>query len=1086
MSFASPSATKRLHRLGILAVAAMAVVAPLVAPSNAGAAPPAWSSEVFQAPTNLPPGGTGLIRILTANVGAAPATEPPSVSFVLPAGVSFQPPGPSSSWSCTGSPIVTCVSSIGGAESIEPFTYSSIGGSREAIVLPVAIAPEAPVGSSPFEVTLSGGGAPSVTQHHAISLGPERLGFGPTPGSFRTAILDADGSDYTEAGGHPYSTTISFRYNTRVVSLGGSPPLPAIQAEGSPRDIVADLPQGIVVDPIATPRCPNPGAVVQGECPPASQIGVLAASPSVASGGRLRMFAIYNLVPAKNHPAEFAFQTPVGIVTLVPRLRIGDGYGLSATVRNLTQIETLLSSSFTLWGVPADPRHDPQRCPSPNFLAQACVGYDEWGDPLYLSSSGFPSESGVDPKPFLTTPTSCSGNLASQLHLSQWEVDAPFDPTGAPDISSPGWKSAAAAGPAMRDCESLPFSPELTLRPTTPRPTSPSGLQAELRLPQNEDPDGRANAHLRNTTLILPQGMALNPGFADGLEACSEVQIGLTSTAGREARFDARKPSCPPASTIGATRIETPILDNPLTGAFYLASPWANPFESRLAAYLVAEGNGVVVKLAARIDADRDSGRVRIVLPNSPQLPVAKVSVELQGGPRAPFVTPGCGDYSGSAEVASWAAPETKLALQDRFLIQSGAMPGGCPDGALAPRFEAGLMGLRAGQSSPFVLNLSRDDGTGLIGGLEISLPEGLMASLKGIPACPEATLASASEDGAETLARRCSASRVGKIAVGAGAGSAPLFLDTGRVYLAGPYEGGRQSLMTVAPAVAGPFDLGSVLVRTAIYIDPDTARITLRSDPIPTMLDGIPLNLREIRLALDRPGFIRGPTDCTPATVEATVRGSDGASTRVKDRFQVADCVRLRFKPKLAVRLMGPTHRSAHPRLKAVFTSRPGEAGIERAVLTLPTTESLENAHIRGICELSRYRAGTCPANSIHGYARAWSPLLDKPLQAPIYLRSSRTRLPALAASLDGEVHLDLAVGLDAAHGRLRATLGSVPDVPLSRLALTLRGAKRGLLVNNTGLCEARPRIHASFEGQNGKLHLANRYVGIRCGKGG
>jgi hypothetical protein len=1087
MRLAPSSATKRPNRLGILAVAAMVVAAVLATPSTAAAAP-AWSAEVFQAPTNLPPGGSGLLRILTANVGDSAADEAPTVTFVLPPGVSLQPLDPSSPWSCTGWPTVTCVSSLPGPEEIEPFTYGTVGGSTQPILLPVEIASDAPTGTSSFDVTLSGGGAPTVTRPYELNVGADQLGFGPTPGSFQARILDAEGNDYTQAGGHPYSATFSFAYNTQIWMPPPSPGSPQsfeIQSEGSPRDIVADLPAGLVVDPSVVPRCRTLGNEAQISCPPESQIGVVILSPPVAAAGRLRMYGIYNMVPSRDHPATFGFRTPVGPVVMVPRVRSEGDYGLSATVRSLPQVDVLLSARFTLWGVPADPRHDVQRCAFPNFLALACVGYNEGGDPAAIPSQSLPAESGAPLAPFLTAPTSCSGDTVAQVHLSQWGVDAPFGPLGAPDLSSDGWENAATAIPSMRDCESLSFSPQLGLRPTTSWAASPSGLRAELVLPQNDDVDGFATAHLKDARFVLPRGMVLNPGFADGLGSCAEAQIGLRSAPGEKPLFDGSPADCPPASKIGTVQIDTPVLDSPMTGAVYLAKPWANPFQSRLAAYLVAGEAGVVVKLAARIDADPVSGRVVIAVRDSPQLPFEELAVNLDGGPRAPFVAPDCGLHSGAAGATSWAAPETDLQLQSLFRITSGPALGPCPDGSLDPHLEAGLMSPLAGADSPFVLNLSRDDRTGFIGGLDVSLPEGLLARLKGISPCPEEALAAASrQSGVEALDRTCGASRVGKLVVGAGAGPRPVYLDAGRVYLAGPYKGSRHSLAAVIPAVAGPFDFGNVLVRSSIDVEPGTARITLRSDPIPAMLAGIPLNLRDLRLVLDRPGFIRSPTDCTPKAIRATVRGIGGATKLVTERFQVANCARLPFKPRLAMRFSGPTHRSAHPRVKAVLTTRPTEAGLARAALTLPATESLDSKHVHGICEPSQFRAAACPRSSIYGYAKAWTPLLDEPLEGPVYLRSSSARLPDLAVSLDGAVRLDFAVGLDAVGGRLRTTFGSIPDVPLRRLALTLRGGRGGLLVNNTGLCRARPRADGSFEGQNGRLHLVSRYVVLPCGK--
>jgi hypothetical protein len=315
--------------------------------------------------------------------------------------------------------------------------------------------------------------------------------------------------------------------------------------------------------------------------------------------------------------------------------------------------------------------------------------------------------------------------------------------------------------------------------------------------------------------------------------------------------------------------------------------------------------------------------------------------------------------------------------------------------------------------------------------------------------------------------------------------GPRPFYLDRGRLYLAGPFRGAPLSLVAVIPVVAGPFDLGAVVDRIALRVDPRTAQITAASDPLPTILHGIPLNIRDLRLALDRPGFVQGPTDCSPMSVDATVHGVAGGRANVSDRFQVGECGALGFKPKLSLRFLGPTHRSGHPALRVTLMPRRGDANVRRASVVLPGTQLLDNRHIRTICSRERYAAGTCPAGSVYGHARAWSPLLDRPLAGPVYLRSSRRELPDLVASLDGQLRIDLVGRIDSVDARLRGTFEALPDVPISKFVLNMQGGSKGLLVNNTELCKARPRAVALFDAQNGRSVTLKPVARAGCGKG-
>ena len=447
------NAKRRLRALlALSAVLTVGVMAALATMPAQAAAAPVWDSEVFQGPTDLPPGGRGIIWVIPSNVGTDPSTAWPTVTFELPVGVTIAPPDPPFGWFCSGSPTVTCTNLFLGAAPVKPYTMTSF---LEQISVPirltVEIAADAPQGNFPFDVTLAGGGANTATETHRVAVGPA-LGFGPRAGSFAAGAFDQAGNDYTQAGGHPYEATASFRYNTEfneiTAELGSHSR--SILAKGLPRDVVAELPPGFVGNPTAGPKCPDLDAVQKRRCPAASQVGVATISPTVGPGGRYRMFGVYNVEPATNHPAELAFMSPIGTVLMVPSVRSNGNWGLNVSVRNITQIDSLFASSVTLWGVPADPSHDAQRCAALNYVAQACVGYDEGGTPISNPSTGLPADvadphgSNAPLRPFLTNPTECSGSpLETRLHLSEYETSAPFDAFGDPVLSSTGWKSTS-------------------------------------------------------------------------------------------------------------------------------------------------------------------------------------------------------------------------------------------------------------------------------------------------------------------------------------------------------------------------------------------------------------------------------------------------------------------------------------------------------------------------------------------------------------------------------------------------------------------------------------------------------------------
>lgn len=890
--------------------------------------------------------------------------------------------------------------------------------------------------------------------------------------SFDGQITDENGDTYTQAGGHPFAASTTIDLNQTTDSHGNPNP------DGSLKSVVVGLPAGFVGDPNATPtKCTAAQLQAGGDifapasCPASSQIGT-----TIVQFKELGPInePVYNMIPPPGLPAQLGFKAVSAVVHLDPNVRAGGDYGLTVDVNDISQAIPVFGSSLTVWGVPADPAHDGER--------GSCLGL--------FGPTGEQCPTDAPRSPFITNPTACTPpgvGLETTLHADSWQGesdDASFFSHLPPGPPTPGPQQ----GPT--GCDRLAFDPSITVQPTSHAADSPTGLHVELSLPQNENPDGLAEAHLKKVTVQLPAGMAVNPSSADGLAACSPAQIDLSGP---------NPATCPDASKVGTVKVDTPLLDHPLDGAVYLAAQNDNPFNSLLAIYIAVDDpqTGIVVKLAGKVESDPQTGQLRTTFDNNPQLPFSNFKLDLFGGSRAPLVTPpSCGSFTATADLAPWSAADpnnpTPAEVAERtsaFAITSGPNGGPCPPGDFKPSFEAGTVTPLAGSYSPLVVKASRSDGSQLMRGLNLDLPPGLIGKLAGIATCSDGALAAAdaNEGTAERASPSCpAASRLGGVDAGAGAGSTPLHVP-GSSYLAGPYKGAPLSVAVITPAVAGPFDLGTVVVRAAAQIDPVTAQIHVQSDQLPTILQGIPLHLRSVAVNTDRPDFTLNPTNCNPMSLDGTIFGSLTPAA-VASRFQVGGCKGLGFAPKLSLKVSGGTKRGAHPRLRAVLKAKPGEANIAKTVVALPHSEFLDQAHIKTVCTRVQFAQDACPAGSIYGHARAITPLLDYSLEGPVYLRSSSNTLPDLVAALRGParqpIEIDLDGRIDSIHGGIRTSFEAVPDAPVSKFVLTMQGAEKGLLVNSTGLCAQVSRATVKMNGQNGKAHDFNPELANSCGE--
>jgi hypothetical protein len=878
--------------------------------------------------------------------------------------------------------------------------------------------------------------------------------------SFSAEATNSDGTVDFQAGSRPHEYTITFTLNRDEKG----------NVEGRLRDVILDLPPGMVGNPTALPRCT--GAQFEGLvplCPDNTAIGV---AEFTVFGGLEAFQPVYNLTPPHGVAARIGFSILDNNSFQDSFLRSGSDFGISTSDLTIPTDVSLVVVKETIWGVPADPSHDPQRG--------------------YCLEGGGSCPSDVAPRPFLSLPTSCGEPLETTLHVDSVENPGVFDTKTV--LSEEGGEPAGLSG-----CNQEEFEPSISSQPTTNISDSPTGLDFTLHQPQNEDPEGLSTAHLKDTTVTLPEGLVLNPSAAAGLDGCRGDQIGYAPQGG-EIHFTEAPQSCPAAAKIGSLEVKTPLLKDKLPGAVYLAKPYANPFGSFMAIYLAIEDEhaGITAKLAGEVKADPNTGQLTTTFTENPQLPLEDVELHFFGGPRAALKTPlACGAHTTTSTMVPWSTPEGETVHpSDAFQTSvaaggSGACPTSEAQAPNKPSFSAGTIAPQAGAYSPFVLKITRQDGSQRLKAIDTTLPKGLTGRLAGIPYCPEAAIAQAkareapNQGAAEQSNPSCpAASEVGSVTVGAGAGVTPYF-TTGRAYLAGPYRGAPLSLVVITPAVAGPFDLGAVVVRTALQVDPETAQIHAVSDPLPQIIQGVPLDVRSIALNLARPSFSLNPTSCDPMQVLGSATSALGSIASLSNPFQVGGCKALKFAPKLSLSLKGGTRRGAHPALKAVLTYPKGSgyANIASAQVTLPHSAFIENSHFKTICTRVQFAADTCPKGSVYGFARATTPLLDKPLSGPVYLRSSSHELPDLVVSLSGQVEVVVAGRVDTGKsGGIRNTFEATPDAPVSKFVLEMQGGKKGLLVNSENLCRKDQRALAHFTAQNGKVSDSSPLVRNGC----
>jgi hypothetical protein len=892
---------------------------------------------------------------------------------------------------------------------------------------------------------------------------------------------------YEEAAGHPPKGFTQFIINHEENPT--NPLLPEIP-EGNLRTVRVDLPTGLTVNPQATEQCPLVGEASPSDCAssaPNSKVGV----SEITATNELTGFSVtippvpvYNIVPKDGEPARFGFSVAGSDVFLEADVSWESDYH---------EYFTIHAHKLEVEGIPSGLAR----------VAKNRLTFD--GD----AGDGT----------FITTPTTCLGQAtigspfehvySTFLRADSFEDPNPNFPNGSEFV-----ESKIPPGTSPKNCDEIPFDPSISIDPNTQQTDSPSGATVTVKLPEIKNPTkdekSKASSHVRSARVVHPPGMGLNPSAANGLAACSDDEFNKGS----------REPiGCPAASRIGTVEVDTPPLpDGSLSGPVYVGRQLSSdPASGNLYRIFVAAESArydISARLVGRVSADPQTGQLTTIIDEAPlgsipisglpQVPFEAVRLKLDGGAKAALTSPPtCGPNSTVAQMSPWSSAQgtgpagtdegpsgqSSATATSEFSLSSLPGGGSCPK-TLAERpfaldFAAGMNNAKAATFSPMRMNIARKDGNQELKGVDITLPPGLTAKLKGVRYCPPDALAAAaaSTGTAQAASSSCPASsRIGRAVIKAGSGPSPIEID-GQVFLAGRYKGAPLSLAVITPATAGPFDLGTVVVRVALSLEPRTAQVHAVSDPIPHVYGGALLHIRSVAVVLNRDDFTLNPTNCSQLSFGGSLLGG-GANpldpsaffpAPVSDSFKAHGCERLRFRPKLFLRLFGGMRRAKNPKLRAVLLPRKDDANIARAATILPRSLILDQSNLSKVCTRVQFAANDCPKKSIYGNARAFSPLLDDPLKGPVYLRSSNNTLPDLVSDLRGQVEVELVSRTDSIRGRIRNTFDIVPDVPVSKFILTLRGGPKGLLVNSRNQCPRKKRA-AAGKAKGGQASRAQR----------
>jgi hypothetical protein len=901
----------------------------------------------------------------------------------------------------------------------------------------------------------------------------------PTPGEFCSP--ETPNLYFKQAGGHPNTGFTQYTIAHEVIVPGFVEPLVEPQASRTIKTLHVELPAGLTVNPLATERCTLAefqnieGGAHKPLCKPGTIVGYEEATLVTNVAG-------YEPVPGGGAAPRGYRVNPIEGFTKVPVYALVPAYGEPALNAFIIAgakevfLETDVAwqsdyhESFTI----KMPEKSPQPEPPFSTLISRQVSFGKAGNGTYI-----------------TNPTTCFNTEESPFQ-NAYSAFFKAESYGEPDASFPTGSTALPAGTPEglipTGCMKVPFDPGLTTEAGTTEADSPAPATVETTLPFVEGGETISESHLRDAKITLPAGMGLNPSATSGnLVACTDAQFKQSGT---------RAPvECPAASSIGTVEIETPPLPaGSLKGNIYLGQQLSRDPSSgeefRIFIDAEAPAQGISVRLVGHTKADPTTGQLTTEINENPQTPFTSVKLRFDGSASVLTSPPTCSKAESTSTMVPWSTPNSTRHPSSGFTLSSVPGGGSCPttlaQRKFTPSFAAATESSKAATYTPFNIQFGRSDGQQELKGVDITLPKGLTARLKGIPYCSEEALAAAAAKGgkAELANPSCPGeSLLGGATTASGTGAKPISL-AGKVYLAGPYKGAPLSLAVITPAVSGPFDLGTVVVRVALNVDPLTAQVDAVSDAIPDVFGGVKLDIRSIQMNLNRKGFMLNPTNCAAGAIAGTVNGGGGDPTNaaawssdpVSVPSQASGCGGLGFRPALHVRIQGPTKRAKFPQIRAIVEAKSGQANIARTALTLPHSLFLEQGHIKTVCIKPLLAAHECPRASVYGNAEAITPLLGKPLRGPVYLVPSEHKLPDLVADLRGQVEIQLHGVIGSKHGGLKTVFNAVPDVPVEKFILNMQGGRKSLLVNSTNTCKTPQTAVLNIKGQNGKKVSDNK----------
>jgi hypothetical protein len=1073
------------HVVGVFVATILAVCA-FAAPASALTPAPGWEVTSHVYPTHLQPGHAGIVVVELFNTGAGPSSGPVTLTDTLPAGLTAtetggvgtfgyisngeakgeegeeekeqKPEGLKNNlagiwgraWDCSGTQVVTCTPGLYQNPELGPVLRPMPPLYEVRLGIKVSVDSNAPLGVLTNEVTASGGGAAGPAHVASpLTIGSAASSFGLA--GFDGWFTNADGTTDTQAGSHPFEGTFSFDLNQVGEQASG----------GSLRDLSVTLPPGFVGDTNAVPQCTRQQflAAVVGGCPASTQVGVDVARLAGGEAPFATSVAVYNLVPPPGIPAQFGFTAEGVNVLLDAEVRSGSDYGITENVSDLGFRP--VGNTLTIWGVPGETVHNPQRCGI----------FEEQGYKCDVPAVG----AGV--KPFLTVPTSCEGPMSYGITVDPWQDQA------AKSTASAVMHDETGAPTGFTGCEHLGFGPTLTVSPDTTYADTPAGLSVDLRVPQEglTNPEGISMSNIKDTTVTLPEGVVINPGQAAGLAACQTAESGVGTNG---------PASCPSASKVGTDEITSPLLKDKLEGSVYVLQ--SNPPDLKL--LVAASGEGVFLKLIGDVHLNETTGRLTTTFEDTPELPFTDFKLSFSGGAQAALTTPtGCGTYTTTSDFTPWSSPIVEDVFpSSSFAIDRGTGGTACPSSPLpfTPSMIAGSTTDQAGGFTDFSLLLQRADDQQRIGTLQFKTPEGLLGMISKIPLCPEPQAAQGT----------CSsASQIGHTVVEAGPGPYPLVVPQpgqppAPIYLTGGYKGAPYGLSIVVPLVVGPFTLQTQIVRARIEVDPITTQLTVTTDPLPTIIDGIPADLRTINAVIDKPGFMFNPTGCEPGSFSGTATSDQGATAPISSHFQMGSCRSLTFKPDFRVSTSGKTSRKNGASLDAKILYPTGalgnnqassQANVKMVKVDLPKQLPSRLTTLQKACPSGTFESNpaACPEDSKVGTATAITPVLPVTLTGPAYFVSyGGAKFPELVIVLQGygvTVYLHGETFINKA-GITSSTFRQVPDVPITSFELKLPEGPYSALAANGNLCTTKLKMPTAFTGQNGAVIKQNTPISV------